>query len=194
MSRILTEAEYGYIGAATDGAPDFRRLIEISQDELTVTKDRSKENTFSTYLVGCVVALCFALYWGLPFSLFLLTMVGIGYLLSRAHNLRCTRETLEVIDIIHYQGSETRSFSRTEVKGICFGAVSYSKYGAICGLVFEAAGKKIKMLYGLKSPEAQKILGELERLGFDVIWDPGMPMMVEMETSRRQSWFGRWFT
>jgi hypothetical protein len=59
-------------------------------------------------------------------------------------------------------------------------------------LICEAAGKRIKMLYGLKSVEANKILNELQRLGFDVSRDPGMPMMVEMEEAHRRSWLSRW--
>jgi hypothetical protein len=165
--------------------------IEISPDELVVSEARSTEASFAIYLTYGVLFL-FILYKlvltnrFLPFFALLLAIV-VRYLFVGIHNLRCTRETLEVIDIFHGRAKQTKFYTRSEVKTIRFGAVSYSKYGGIGGLIFEAAGKRIKTLYGLKCAEAQDILDELQRLGFDVYRDPGMPMMVEMELSRRKS-------
>jgi len=122
-----------------------------------------------------------------------LAIMGLPYWFGKAHNMRCTHQVLEVIDVRRGRTVQTSSYSRAEVNGIKFGAVAYSRYGAQCGLIFEVAGKRIKMLYGLKCVEAQKILHELQNLGFDVCLDVGMPMMVEMELSRRNSWLGRWF-
>lgn len=102
--------------------------------------------------------------------------------------MRCTRETVEVTDILPGRVKRT-SYARTEVKEVRFGTVSIARYGSVNGLIFEVADKSIKTLYGLRSIEAQRILDELQRLGFRVYSDPGMPMMVDIEKSIRKSKF-----
>jgi len=124
--------------------------------------------------------------------LLLLLAVGVlRYFFFGVRNLRCTRENLEVIDVFRGRAKRTRSYRRGDVGGIRFGSVSFSRYGPTGGLISEVAGKRINTLYGLRCIEAQKVLDELQRLGFNVCHDPGMPMMIEMEESRRKSWFGR---
>jgi hypothetical protein len=120
----------------------------------------------------------------------LLVLATLRYWLVGIHDLRCTRDGLAVIDVFHGRKTKTRFFPRAEVRRVRFGAVSYSKYGATCGLIFTAADKSIKTLSGLKCIEAQEILDELQRLGYNVVHDPTMPMMIEMERARRKSWFG----
>lgn len=83
----------------------------------------------------------------------------------------------------------TRSFPRECVKRIRFGQVAYSRYGGTTGLIFTVDGKQEKILYGLECIEAQKILDELQRLGYDIVRDVGMRMMVEMAESRRKRWY-----
>jgi len=43
------------------------------------------------------------------------------------------------------------------------------------------------MLDGLEIIEAQRLLSELKRLGYDTVYDVGMPMAVEMALERRNS-------
>jgi hypothetical protein len=86
--------------------------------------------------------------------------------------------------------ASTADYPRESVQRIRFGAVSYSRYGAICGLVFNVQGRDVKVLKGLESPEALRILTELRRLGFDTVQDVGTPMMAEIVIERRNSWLG----
>lgn len=173
--------------------------IEVSPDELTVTKAGaiSTRARLWMYLLYAL-AFCYILLsagWSSSF-IFLGVLLAAGifrYLFVGVHNLRCTRENLEVIDVVCGQTERTWSYPRSDVKGIRFGTVSFSRYGSTGGLMFEVEGKRIKALYGLKCIEAQKILDELQRLGFDISQDVGMPMMIEMEQSRRNSWLGRLF-
>lgn len=172
--------------------------LEVSSDEFSVAEATSTRTRLWTSLLYAVVfgyiLVSAAFSASSIITIGVLFLAGaLQYLFVGVHNLRCTRDYLQVIDVIRGRTTRTRSFLRTEVKDIRFGAVSFSRYGSIGGLIFEVAGKKIKALYGLRCIEAQKILDELQRLGFDVCRDVGMPMMIEMERSRRSSWLGRWF-
>ena len=71
-----------------------------------------------------------------------------------------------------------------------FTVFSSGRYGTTCGLAFTVQSQKVKVLSGLKVVEAQKILIELGRLGFDAPCAVAMPMMVEMELERRGSLLG----
>ena len=109
--------------------------------------------------------------------------------LRGSKNLHCTRESLEVIRIARGKVRERWLFPKEVVKGIRFAPVAYSRYGSKCGLVFTVQRKMVKVLSGLECPEADTILKQLDRLGFDVVQDVGMPMMVEMALERRDSPF-----
>jgi hypothetical protein len=166
--------------------------IEISPDELTVTEAKAKHRYLS-YLVSAVFIgylIILVLARG-PSSFWVLLLVAAGGLwgwFTGVHNVRCTREMVEVTDILPGRVKRT-TYARAEVKEVKFGAVSIARYGSVNGLIFEVAGKPIKTLYGLRSIEAQRILDELQRLGFNVYSDPGMPMMVDIEKSLRKSKF-----
>jgi hypothetical protein len=111
-------------------------------------------------------------------------------LFGRREVLRCTNDDLDIINLDFGYAWRHRSFLRQDIKEIGFGAVGSSKYGSVTGLRFNAAGKEIKLLRGLRSAEAQKVLAKLSDLGFDTVTDPAMPMMVEIEKSRRKSFWG----
>jgi hypothetical protein len=91
---------------------------------------------------------------------FLPLIIALGVLYSGAVNLTCTRDEVQAT-------------------WIRFGKVKRI-------LTFLAGGKLVKCLPGLKCVEAQLILNELERMGFDVVRDPEMPTMVQVEQSRRK--------
>lgn len=160
--------------------------IEIAADELTVTKTRGKNK----YLVLPLAVFVGYLVWDNRSSWLLILLVaalfGIRYWFSAIHNLRCTRETVEVIDILPGRAQKTTSYARVDVKEVRFGEVGLSRYGSVNGLIFDVADKKVKTLSGLESPEAQRILNELQRLGFNTYNDPGMPMMADIEKSHRK--------
>ena len=171
--------------------------IETSADALTVAEATSTSQrlwmyVFYTLLIGWLLIRSISEKQYILLAIVLLLAVGILRGLS-VHNLRCTRDNLEVIDVFYPRTRRIRAYARTDVKQIRFGPASFSKYGAIGGLIFEATGKRIKVLYGLKCVEAQAILDQLRRLGFDVFADVGMPMMIEMEQSRRRSWLSKLF-
>jgi hypothetical protein len=104
--------------------------------------------------------------------------------------LVCAHHSLEITSIDFGCIWRRRNFAIRDVSGFRFGELGVSKYGAINGLRFEANGKRVKCLSGLRSVEAQTIPGEVERLGVSVTVDPTMPMMVEMERLRRKSFLG----
>lgn len=104
--------------------------------------------------------------------------------------LRCTEDQLEITEFDFGHAWRRRSFFREDVKQIEFAAVGFSRYGAILGLRFSAGGRQVKLLRGLRAIEAHKILVEFEKLGFDTKVDPAMPMMMEIEESRRRSFWG----
>lgn len=171
--------------------------IEVSPDKLSVIKTQQTRRGLSLFLTYAAGA-CWLLLRSpdrLLLSVVLLLVLGIGiarYFCGADHNLQCTREYLELVDVVRGRVRQTRQFTRAEVERIHFGTVRQSQYGSTGGLIFNVAGKRIKTLYGLKCVEAQRIIDQLQRLGFDVWHDPGMPMMVEIELSRRRSWLGRW--
>ncbi|MGA9069377.1 MAG: hypothetical protein WB424_03915 [Terracidiphilus sp.] len=178
--------------------------IEIRPDELAVTADKkafgspkkSAIRLFIRYLIFGFFGL-YTLFFLVPkfidfnstgkitFMAFIIIVFCIGWL-SGSTNIRCTRENLEVIRVRLGRANQTTLYAKDRVKDICFGVVSpvISKY-PVCGIIFTVAGKKIKTLDGLKVVEAQKILAELQRLGYSVVQDVGMPMAVEMELERR---------
>jgi hypothetical protein len=88
-------------------------------------------------------------------------------LFGRREVLRCTNDDLDIINLDFGYAWRRRSFLRQDIKRIEFVAVGFSKYGSGTGLRFNAAGKEIKLLRGLRSVEAQKILAKLSELGFD---------------------------
>jgi hypothetical protein len=197
-------AETAVQNDATIFAGGFR--IEIHPDELTVTADRSavqpkkksvKKTLFTVFI--CIFFAFYLLFDVLPsilssgvddvviVSLIVGSLLLWGYL-SGSKNLHCTRDNLEVIQVSRGQVRDKWLYPKDAVKNIRFAPVAYSKYRTTCGLVFTVQGKKIKTLRGIESPEAQIVLKQLDRLGFDVVRDVGMPMMVEMALERRNSW------
>jgi hypothetical protein len=88
-------------------------------------------------------------------------------LFGRREVMRCTNDDLDIINLDFGYAWRRRSFVRQDIKEIEFVAVGFSQYGSVTGLKFNAAGKQIKLLRGLRSVEAQKILAKLSELGFD---------------------------
>jgi hypothetical protein len=88
-------------------------------------------------------------------------------LFGRREVLRCTNDDLDIINLDFGFAWRRRSFLRQDIKRIEFVAVGFSKYGSGTGLRFNVAGREIKLLRGLRSVEAQKILAKLSELGFD---------------------------
>lgn len=99
--------------------------------------------------------------------------------------LRCTRGRLEVVDVDLGRAWQQRHYARKEIEEIVFGSAGFT-LGGRSGLSFLAGGKRVKVFSGLRAPEAEKILTELKRLGFDTVRDPQMLLMVEMERTRRK--------
>lgn len=106
--------------------------------------------------------------------------------LGRREVVSFTDDKLEIDHIEFGYRWRHRSFQRRDVKQIEFAAVGFSKYSTVTGLTFRDNGKRVKILRGLRSVEAQKILMGIRCLGFDTVSDPAMQMMVEIELSRRR--------
>ena len=164
--------------------------LEIGADEITVTADGSSGiRAVIAALAFCLAAIftiAFSSDWVVRVVVTVLAGLLVWRLLTRPdRNLHCTRTSLDVVEVIRGNVRRTRSFPRAEVLKIRFGAVGYSRSGAIMGLVFTASSRKMKILAGLKAPEAQKILIVLGRFGYNVADDPGMQKIVERELNRR---------
>jgi hypothetical protein len=106
-------------------------------------------------------------------------------LLGGRQVLRCTRTRIEIVDIDFGRVWRRRFFSRSKIDEIVFGAPGF-RLGSRRGMSFVAAGDRVRVLPGLKAPEAQRVLKEMKRLGFDVVSDPHLLRMVELEQTRRK--------
>lgn len=142
----------------------------------------SQMSLLSKIVIPALPLLLFAVFLWLIFQL-------VRPLCGSKQVLRCTREIIEITYIDFGREWRRRQFIRTEVHRFEFAAVGVSKYGAILGLKFNYQGKTIKFFAGLKAVEAQTILQEAKRLGVDTLIDPAMRMIVEIESSRRKSFF-----
>ena len=101
--------------------------------------------------------------------------------------IRCTPDVLEVLFVVRGCLRRTVSFARSEVKKIQYDDGLPSLFQGPSGcMIFQAGDQQIRCLHGLKSIEAQRILTELQRMRFDTVRDSGMPMIIEMEQSRRK--------
>lgn len=105
-------------------------------------------------------------------------------------SLRATRAGLELASTDFGRTWQKRAFVKEEIDAISFGAVSVTRYGAVNGLKFNVHRKEIKALRRLKAVEAQRVLEELRRFGFDVVIDPAIRMVIEIEQARDRSVFG----
>ncbi len=192
----------------TTSSGGFR--IESSQSRLEVTKDRkafapTKHARLKLIVRALILAAFgFVILMDLAESdtnrkLFFIAVVGaiflLRYLFARRQaesKIVCTRNSLQVIHLSRGKVVETSTFPKDKVGPIKFAEFSASRSGANCGLLFVVEGRKVKVLSGLELVEADKILKELGRLGYQVVRDVGMPMAVEMALERRNAIFGGW--
>jgi hypothetical protein len=124
-------------------------------------------------------------------SLFVMTMSFLAAVFKPTVELRCTSEALEIKRMFRQQVRRKRSYARADVKRIQFSS-DYAPWwlrATHASLTFLAEGNPVSCLTGLKSVEAQRILNQLRRMGFDVVQDVALPMAVEMEQSSRKFWF-----
>jgi hypothetical protein len=207
--RILADTyQMSQFDSSTETIRDGGFRIEIQPDELAITADKSawkiRKRTASSHVLSVLFLLAIVavvivdllpdLLSDGPVVLAVIALIFtpailIAYL-SGCKNLRCNRQSLQVVRVARGRLASTTEYPRESIQKIRFAAVSYSEYRAIFGLVFEVNGKKVKVLSGLESPEALRILSELRRLRFDTIQDVGMPMAAEMVIERRNSWLG----
>jgi hypothetical protein len=110
---------------------------------------------------------------------------GFRSLLGGRQILQCTRARLNVTDVDLGHVWRRRHFAKKRIEEIVFGAVGLT-IGSRRGLSFLADGRRVRIFPGLRAPEAQRILTELKRLGFDTVRDPEMLLMIEMEQTRRK--------
>lgn len=146
-------------------------------------------------IFGVVMAvLSFSAISNSQWILLLLPPVFLAYFIvsqaiAIANNIRCTPETLQVIRITRGKEKESWSFPREEVGPISYTVFSSSRYGSTCGLQFAVQSQRVRVLSGLEIIEAQLLLNELSRLGYEVVRDIAMPMAVEIAKERRSSIF-----
>jgi hypothetical protein len=106
-------------------------------------------------------------------------------LYSGSVNLKCTRDAVQLTRMVFGKVRRNLSFSKNDVTRFQYVDGFNPLNGRSGYLSFFVGERLIKCLPGLKCVEAQLILNELERLGFDVVSSPAMSGMVQMEQSRR---------
>ena len=84
----------------------------------------------------------------------------------------CDRSTLTISKVrwldINNKDWQTRSYQLSEVTGIKYKTVARAKGGAVYGLRFNAAGRSERVLPGLGTHDAGKILKAVKAFGVDV--------------------------
>jgi hypothetical protein len=181
--------------------------VEVSPSSLRVTADKTALAPKRKSAIRIALKIAFYCGFGLLiliniadsierhhtiFLIGLAVIFGLSLLFSifRGRNdIYCTRDSLQVIRKIRGKISGKWTFPKNLVGPIRYAVFSSSRTGSTCGLLFSAQEKKIKVLSGLEIVEAYKILKELDRLGYEVTHDVGMPMAVEIELERRNSIF-----
>ena len=108
------------------------------------------------------------------------------FLYPRPIDLRCTSELVQVMRRSRGRVTHIRSFPVADVKRIQDIAETLPWLDAPGCLGFFAAGKRVTCLPGLKCIEAEWVLDKMQRMGFHVQYDPGLPEMIEKEQSRRR--------
>jgi hypothetical protein len=112
-------------------------------------------------------------------------LIALRALYPGTDELRCTKEQIRVSSMVRGRSKRVRDFSTSAVRRIQYVQQDFPWFGSSPCLGFRSGNKAVTCLPGLKAKEAQRILDELGRLGLDVIRDPDMPVMVEMEQSDR---------
>jgi len=108
------------------------------------------------------------------------------WILRKGYNdLHCTRDNFESLNIFRGSVRTTSSYPKATVKNIQWSTTTFNTTPA---LLYTVSGKQMRVLDGLQVVEAQKILNQLDHLGYEVIHDVGMPMAVEIAEERRRSW------
>ena len=167
----MAESDYHSTEMQTSGG--FQ--VKVSPNELTITKSVGAWTYLILGLAFFGVVFVFLRRFP-PFLFVLLAVYVFGYFYGRVHNLRCTREYLEVIDVFAWpRRARTRRYLQAQVRDIRRGIVSYD-FGRpgrpVFGLVFNAGGERIPMLHDVSGREAQMIFDELQRLGYHISFDP----------------------
>jgi hypothetical protein len=84
----------------------------------------------------------------------------------------CDRLTLVISKVhwldIHNRDWWTRSYPLKAITGITYKAVARAKGGAVYGIRFKAAGRSERVLPGLGTQDARKVLKAVEAFGADV--------------------------
>ena len=116
----------------------------------------------------------------------LLLAVGIRYFLPFRERLHCDRSALTWSRIAWLSFGNrwiTRSVPFSEITGASY-AIVYQGY---FGIVLETYDESWKMFWGIKSPEANRILRGLEKLGVNVHKDREMRELIREELRDRRA-------
>jgi hypothetical protein len=193
----------------TVGAGGFRvvispREIEVIRDKKTFDSSTRKKRLailLSGVIVSCLMLIgqfiridiahplpvAWATHtfpWVSP-GCFLPLIIALGVLYSGAVNLSCTQDEVQATWIRFGKVKRVLSFPKNEVTRFQYVDGFNPFSGRSSYLCFSVGERSVKCLPGLKCVEAQLILNELERMGFDVVNNPAMSGMVQMEQSRR---------
>jgi hypothetical protein len=128
----------------------------------------------SIFFLLCVVAIIVSVVYGI---------------FKSKTRLHCTPEAVELIFMFRDRVRRTYSYAHTEIKHFQYDAGLSVFLGTTGSLTFFVNGRKISCLRGLKCMEGQRILEKLIKMKYDVVRDPGMSMLLEMEQTRRKSPF-----
>jgi hypothetical protein len=162
---------------------------------LTVFLDAQFQNDFSSVWKTPSLLLKWPpndLTWKAVFFFFCVAIliISLVYTIFRSKtSLRCTLDAVEVICMFRGRVRRTYSYARSNIKHFQYDAGSSAFLGTTGSLTFSVNGRQMRCLPRLKCMEGQRILNELKKMQYDVVHDPGMSMMLEMEQTRRKKPF-----
>lgn len=116
-------------------------------------------------------------------------LICIGLIRTKvAEVLHIDRKNVQIAGRRSIGRWERETMPASSISNFQFGLVRQSRHGSIKGLVLNCQNGKRKFMEGLTATQANEILQQSEHLGLNVVIDPAMDMMVDVE---RRGLFGK---
>jgi hypothetical protein len=135
--------------------------------------ERGMWHDFATYPVnswGFIIPLLILLGCSALMALISWRYVVMAY--PSDETFYCDPSTLTISKVrwldIHNKDWRTRSYPLSDITGLKYRSIATAKGGAVYGLLFEAAGRSERVLPGLGTHDAGKILKALKSFGVNV--------------------------
>jgi len=114
-----------------------------------------------------------------------LAWLSITYVRQKKEVIVCTKDGIEVTVFLRDQALGVLRYPRVDLCRALYAVISAGK-STYKVLGFDYQGKEVKLSPHMSVSELDTILRALERFGYDVEWDLGWKMMLDIE---RRGWF-----